>query len=68
MWDNLDAMKELGGFLADNHITNVANDSYTLDWDKKTISITAYPETKAQNRLIAEYVKNSENKFKRVLR
>ena len=68
MSDNLDAMKELRGFLADNHITNVASDSYTLDWDKKTISITAYPETKAQNRLIAEYVKNSENKFKRVLR
>ena len=68
MSDNLDAMKKLRGFLADNHITNVASDSYTLDWDKKTISITAYPETKAQNRLIAEYVKNSENKFKRVLR
>ena len=68
MSDNLDAIKELRGFLADNHITNVASDSYTLDWNKKTISITAYPETKAQNRLIAEYVKNSENKFKRVLR
>ena len=68
MSDNLDAMKEFRDFLAKHHITNVASDSYTLDWNKKTISITAYPETKAQNKLIAEYIKNSENKFKRVLR
>ena len=68
MSDNLEAMKALRDFLAEHHITNVASDSYTRDWNRKTISITAYPETKAQNRLIAEYIGSSKNKFKRVLR
>ena len=68
MSDNLEAMKAFRDFLAEHHITNVASDSYTRDWNRKTISITAYPETKAQNRLIAEYIGSSKNKFKRVLR
>ena len=46
---------------------NVAAGTYTLDWSKKTISITAYPETKAQSRLITEYIENSPLKFKRVV-
>ena len=54
-------------FLAEHHITNVAADTYTLDWNKKTISITAYPETKAENHLITEYIENSPLKFKRVI-
>ena len=45
----------------------MAADTYTLDWSKKTISITAYPETKAQSRLITEYIENSPLKFKRVV-
>ena len=68
MSDNLEAVKAFRDFLAEHHITNVASDSYTRDWNRKTISITAYPETKAQNKLIAEYISSSENKFKRVLR
>ena len=48
MSDNLEAMKNLRDFLAEHHITNVATDSYTLDWNTKTITITAYPETKAE--------------------
>ena len=67
MSDDLSAMKELRDFLAKHHITNVAADSYTLDWDTKTISITAYPETKAESRLINEYLAMSEYKFKRVV-
>lgn len=39
MSDDLDAMKNLREFLAEHHITNVASDSYTLDWNKKTITI-----------------------------
>lgn len=46
MSDDLEEMKRLRDFLAQHHITNVASDSYTLDWNAKTISITAYPETK----------------------
>lgn len=67
MSDNLEAMKNLRDFLAEHHITNVATDSYTLDWNTKTITITAYPETKAESRLINEYIEKSQMKFKRVV-
>ena len=67
MSDNLEAMKAFRDFLAEHHITNVAADTYTLDWNKKTISITAYPQTKAENHLITEYIENSPLKFKRVI-
>ena len=67
MSDNLEAMKAFRDFLAEHHITNVAADTYTLDWNKKTISITAYPETKAENHMITEYIENSPLKFKRVI-
>lgn len=53
--------------LVKHHITNVAADSYTLDWNAKTISITAYPETKAESRLINDYIAGSSTKFKRVV-
>lgn len=56
MSDCLEAMKELRDFLADHHITNVETDGYTLVWSTKTITITAYPETKAESRLINEYI------------
>lgn len=48
MSDDLEAMMDFRDFLAKNHITNVASDSYTLDWDQKTITITAYAETKGK--------------------
>ena len=67
MSDNLEAMKAFRDFLAEHHITNVAADTYTLDWNKKAISITAYPETKAEKHLITEYIENSPLKFKRVI-
>ena len=67
MSDNLRAMQNFRDFLATHHITNVAADTYTLDWSKKTISITAYPETKEQSRLITEYIEHSPLKFKRVV-
>ena len=43
-------------------------DSYTLDWSRKSISITAYAQTKAQSRLIDEYIERSLLKCKRVIR
>ena len=67
MSDDKSAMQEFRDFLAVHHITNVACDSYTLNWDRKTITVTAYAETKAQNRLIDEYIENSSLKFKRVI-
>ena len=67
MSDDLEEMKHFRDFLAKHHITNVAADSYTLDWDAKTISITAYPETKAESRLINDYIAGSSTKFKRVV-
>lgn len=66
--DDKEAMKEFRDFLAENHITNVATDSYTLDWSRKSISITAYAQTKAQSRLIDEYIDRSLLKCKRVIR
>lgn len=66
--DDKEAMKEFRDFLAGNHITNVATDSYTLDWSRKSISITAYAQTKAQSRLIDEYIERSLLKCKRVIR
>lgn len=66
--DDKEAMKEFRDFLAENHITNVATDSYTLDWSRKSISITAYAQTKAQSSLIDEYIERSLLKCKRVIR
>ena len=67
MSDNLDAMKRFRDFLAKHHITNVAADSYTREWNRKTITITAYAETKAESRLINQYILESPLKFKRVI-
>ncbi len=65
--DDKEAMQELRDFLALHHITNVATDSYTRDWNCKTITVTAYAETKAQSELISRYLKDSPQKFKRMI-
>ena len=67
MSDNKEAVQELRDFLAENHITNVAADSYTRDWSKKTITVTAYAETKEESRLITQYLEKSPLKFKRLI-
>ena len=67
MSDDLEAMQQFRDFLAKHHITNVAADSYTLDWSVKTITITAYAETKEESKLINRYIENSPLKFKRVV-
>jgi hypothetical protein len=64
--DDVHEMRKFRDFLAANKITNVVNDSYDLNWDK-TLSITAYAETKDQSRLIDEYVHNNNVKFKRLV-
>ena len=67
MSDNKEAMQDLRDFLAAHHITNVAADSYTRDWNTKTITVTAYAETKAESELINLYLTASPQKFKRVI-
>ena len=67
MSDDLEAMRQFRDFLAEHHITNVATDSYTLDWSTKTITITAYAETKDDSALINRYIQDSPLKFKRVI-
>lgn len=67
MSDDKDEMKKLRDFLAENKITNVASDSYTRDWERKTLTVTAYAETKAQSKLIDKYIEESDTKFKRLV-
>ena len=67
MSDDKEEMMKLRDFLAENKITNVASDSYTMDWERKTLTITAYAETKSQSRLIDEYIEPSNAKFKRLV-
>lgn len=67
MSDDKEEMMKLRDFLAENKITNVASDSYTMDWERKTLTITAYAETKSQSKLIDEYIETSNAKFKRLV-
>ena len=67
MSDDKEAMQHFRDFLAEYHITNVATDSYTRDWDTRTITITAYAETKKESMLINQYIEESPLKFKRVV-
>lgn len=67
MSDDKAAMQALRDFLAQHHITNVATDSYTIDWNTKSITITAYAETREQSKLINEYIAKSKLKCKRMI-
>ena len=67
MSDDKEAVKDFRDFLAEHHITNVAVDSYTMDWQRKTITVTAYAETKEESRLINQYLNESTAKFKRLI-
>lgn len=67
MSDDKEAVKDFRDFLAEHHITNVAADSYTMDWQRKTITVAAYAETKEESRLITQYLNESTTKFKRLI-
>ena len=66
MNDNKEVMTELREFLMENKITNLTTDAYTKDF-KKTLAITAYAETKVQSKLIDNYLKKQDVKFKRIV-
>ena len=67
MCDNIIAMQKLHNFLAEKHITNVVTDTYTKDFKSKSITITAYCETKEQSRILDEYIASMNKKLKRVI-
>lgn len=64
MSDDRNAMQNLRDHLAQHHITNVAADTYTRDWNQKTITVTAYCKTKAESNLLDQYLNDCEQKFK----
>ena len=66
MNDNKEVMTELREFLMENKITNLTTDAYTKDF-KKTLAITVYAETKVQSKLIDNYLKKQDVKFKRIV-
>jgi len=66
MCDNKKVMMKLRDYLKEHKITNLTTDGYTKEW-KKTLAITAYAETKEQSKLLDEYIKNSNAKFKRII-
>ena len=67
MCDNIVAMQKLHNFLAEKHITNIVTDTYTKDFKSKTITITAYCETKEQSKILDEYIASMNKKLKRVI-
>ena len=67
MSDDKEAMQRFRDFLAQHHITNTATDSYTLDWNTKSITVTAYAETKAHSNLINDYIAENKLSCKRVI-
>lgn len=66
MNDDMEVMTELRKFLKSNKITNLTTDAYTKDFNK-TLAITAYAETKSQSKLIDDYIKKQNIKFKRII-
>ena len=67
MNDDVDAMFDFHFFLMKNHIDHTVADTYARDMVQKTLTITAYAKTKAQSRLINEYIEKSPQKFKRMI-
>ncbi|MDO4501524.1 MAG: hypothetical protein Q4B60_09685 [Erysipelotrichaceae bacterium] len=67
MSDDMKEMQMLRDFLAEKHITNTAFDSYTKDWRRATITITAYAKTRNESKSIDEYIESRDIKFKRII-
>ena len=67
MNDNVDAMMDFHIFLMKNHIVHTVADTYARNCIDKTLTITAFAETKSQSHLIDEYIESSPLKFKRVV-
>lgn len=66
--DNKEAIKSFAKYLREHDISYVVMDTYNREMDRKTLSITAYAETKSESHLIAEYIRDSDCKFKRIVK
>lgn len=66
--DDKNAVKQLATYLMGHDITCVVNDGYTKELDDKTLSLTAYTETKDQSKIIDNYIESNPNVFKRVVK
>lgn len=66
MNDDKEVMMELRDFLKEHKITNLATIGFTKDW-QETLAVTAYAETKKQSKLIDDFIKESDTKFKRII-
>lgn len=66
MNDDKEVMMELRDFLKEHKITNLATIGFTKDW-QETLAVTAYAETKKQSKLIDDFIKDSDTKFKRII-
>lgn len=66
--DDKNAVKKLAEYLMTYGITCVVNDGYTKELDGKTLSLTAYAETKDQSKIIDDYVEANSNLFKRIIK
>lgn len=67
MSDDNDAIVGLHDFLVGHSITHYVGDSYTRDLSRKTLTITAFAETKSDSRLIDRYLDACGDKFKRMV-
>lgn len=66
--DDKEAIKAFSKYLREHDIANIVMDTYNRDMNRKTLSLTAYAETKNESHLISEYIKSSDCKFKRIVK
>ena len=59
-------LKALRDYLVEYGILSVVTDGYTKDWEK-TLSLTVYAETKAESKILDDYLEKSSMKFKRLI-
>lgn len=55
--DKKETMQEIREYMANNHITNIAVDSYKRDsWEEKSITLIVIPDTKEKMKMVEQYV------------
>ena len=67
MCDDMDAIQEIHSFLSEHHIKHKVEDTYNKDLTRKTLTITAFPDTQVKNCMIKDFIKNSPTKFGHVV-
>ena len=59
---NIEDIKNLCNYLAENKIKYTASDGYTRKWER-TINVKAFSKNKHDSRLIETFLKNTGNKY-----